>query len=115
MPPKVAILGDRAWPDDRRRPVEDAARFVERGTVIVTFDQKGVCRLVRDAALEAGHVLAVLCAPWDAVGFQARNLRDAALLEIADRVIVYRSGSDPAVDRLVTTLRKVGKEVDVRG
>lgn len=113
---RVAIVGARTWPQERARCVLDAARFVPRGTLVVTTDEKGVSRLVIDGAKEAGHPVAVLLAPWDAVGFQAWEYRFRALVDLAPRVIAYRNPDalDPSLERLIGRLRKLDHELEVR-
>lgn len=113
---RVAIVGSRAWPEDRARCVLDAARFVPPGTLVVTTDERGVARLVINGAKEAGHPVAVLLAPWDAVGFPAWEYRFRALVDLAPRVIVYRNEDlfDSSLERLIARLRKLGHALEVR-
>jgi hypothetical protein len=110
---RLAIVGSRHWPQGRERCVLDAARFAPKGTLVVTFDDRGVSRYVRDGAIEAGHVLAVLVAPWDARAFNARADRFKALAFLVGeggRVILYQSAEvpDPQVDRLADFLKARG-------
>jgi len=121
---RVAVVGWRGWPEELRWRVAHAVHALaaaDARTEVVTGDARGVDSYARDAALEAGLVLVVCVAPWDAIGFPAGPRRNGTIAQVADRALVFdggeaaaRAGHGRGTADVIRQFRALGKPVEVR-
>lgn len=117
---RVAIVGSR---DEtcaaRKAAVIATIDELPAGTVVVSGDARGVDSWVRDAAYVRGLVFVRCVAPWT-LGPKAGPLRNAVIVEIADRMTAFPAeredpgpGKGSGTWNAIRTMREAGKPVEV--
>ena len=104
---KIAIVGSRGI------TVEDLSPYVSQNDEIVSGGANGVDRCAADYAKQNGLKLTELLPQYERYGRAAPIIRNQAIVDYADKVIVFWDGSSKGSLSVIRYAKKVGKSCDV--
>lgn len=104
---KIAVVGSRSVTKINL----DA--YVGEGDEIVSGGAAGVDRLAAEVAKEKGLTLVEFLPQYDRYGRAAPIVRNAQIVDYADRVIAFWDGKSKGTQSVIVYAKKVGKECKV--
>lgn len=108
---KVAIIGSRNWTDIEA--VRKVVQELELGTVVISGGARGVDRIAEKEANVMGFVVVIAKPPWVVHGKKAGPMRNAVIVDIADRGIAFWDGVSPGTKGTIEMFEESGKTVEV--
>lgn len=109
---KIAVVGSRDFP--RLAEVRAFVAGLPRDTVIVSGGARGVDTAAVDEARVRGMRYIVLPADWKTWGKRAGFMRNADIVEAADRIVAFWDGVSRGTPHTVRLAEAAGKPVEVR-
>lgn len=111
MSERVAIVGSRDWPD--RSAVIAAVDGLADDDVVVSGGARGVDTTAARAAQRRGLRVIVHPADWKNLGKRAGYVRNADIVNEADRVIAFQYNGSKGTQHTIDLARKAGKPVEL--
>lgn len=108
---KIAIVGSRDWPN--AKAVIDYINALPPHTVIVSGGALGVDTFAEIAAKRQGLSVEVYRADWAKYGKRAGMMRNADIVNAADRVVAFWHRQSRGTADTIDRARKAGKPVEV--
>lgn len=109
---RVAIVGSRGFSNLAAVRLEVAA--LDRGTIVVSGGAEGVDQVAAACARQRGLIVEELFADWDRFGKSAGPIRNAALVDRADRVIAFWDGRSRGTLDTIRKAGAAGKPIEIR-
>lgn len=114
---RVAIIGSRDYPDAKRVVFQYVWDMWEQGDgsppIIISGGARGVDRIAEEAALRRGLDCVVFPANWEEYGKSAGYLRNAEIVDSADRVVAFWDGESKGTKHTINLALAKKKNLEV--
>lgn len=108
---KVAIVGSRDFPV--LHYVEDYIRELPPGTILVSGGARGPDSVARLIAPRCGFGSVTFFPDWNAYGRRAGFVRNALIVDFADRVVAFWDGKSRGTKHSIGHALRTGKPVSI--